>query len=324
MRNVDLVKTNRTFFIALICAALIVAFSSVVSAQTKPGETTVVQTTQSSFPSDPNWGGFYVGGHGGAAWDNYDISSFHDRVDTVAQFYQELNAGATGETESGFTDFFLPRDNGGSNGRPTGGAQVGYNLQFGHFVVGVESGVSAGSGAEVGRASGFDEIFFTGDGFNNVEGDTTLHTERTVKIDWNATTDLHLGYAWHEFLFYVLGGGAFANVTAETHEVASSDFFSNNIEVAQVTPRQGGRFLGNVTNKLSRENSQFMSGFTVGGGIAMALTEFVSVNLEYRHSDYGDETFNFRNSQFIVPGSNNIAVDSDQLVFKVNLLLGHF
>jgi outer membrane immunogenic protein len=325
MRNVDLVKTNRILLIATICATLIVAFSSAAQAQTKPGEPTVVQTTQSSFPSDPSWTGFYVGGHGGAAWNNYDISSFHERVDVIAQFYQELNSGVEGVAESGFSDFDLPRDNGGSNGRPTGGAQIGYNMQFGHFVVGLESSVSAASGAEVGRATGFAEKFFSGDGFNNVEGDTTLHTQRKVEMDWNATTELHLGYAWHEFMFYVLGGGAFARVSASTHDVASSDFFGGGGDVVGgVSPRQGGRFLGNVTNSLFRQDSEVLSGYTVGGGIAMALTEFVSVNLEYRHSDYGEETFPFGNSEFIVPGSNNIAVKSDQVLFKINLLLGHF
>jgi opacity protein-like surface antigen len=193
-------------------------------------------------------------------------------------------------------------------------------MQFGHFVVGLESNVSFTSADETARGNGFAEKFFSGDGFNNVEGDTTLTTKRHAEMNWNASTELNLGYAYHQFLFYVLGGGAFAGVTVTTQDVASSDFFANNDDIA---PRQGGQFLGNVTNGLNNESSDVLTGWTAGGGVAMALTNMVSVNLEYRHTDYSEGNFHFQGSEFIVPGSNNVAVDSDQVVFKVNLLLGH-
>jgi len=195
-------------------------------------------------------------------------------------------------------------------------------MQFGHIVVGFESNVSFTGADETARGNDFAEKFFTVEFTNDTEADTTLTTKRHAEMNWNASTELHLGYTWNQFLFYVLGGGAFAGVTVTTQDVASTDFFQFNNEGGGIAPQQG-RFLGNVTNGLNNENSQVLTGYTAGGGVAMALTSLVSVNLEYRHSDYGEGNFNFQGSEFIVPGSNNVAVDSDQVLFKVNLLLGH-
>jgi outer membrane immunogenic protein len=304
MRIIDSLKTKAAVPVAFICAMLLALFAPSPRAC-----------------AEQDWSGFYIGAHVGGTSNNYDIKSFDERVDVVAQFYQELNI-EPGITEHGFSDFSLPSDNGSSNTRPTGGFQTGYNMQFGHFVVGLEGNVSFTSADETARGNGFAEKFFTVQFTNDTEADTTLTTKRHAEMNWNASTELHLGYAYHQFLFYVLGGGAFAGVTVTTQDVASTDFFQFNNEGGGVAPQQG-RFLGNVTNGLNNENSQVMTGWTAGGGVAMALNNLVSVNLEYRHSDYGEGNFNFQGSEFIVPGSNNVAVDSDQVLFKVNLLLGH-
>ena len=302
MRIIDSLKTKAAVPVALICATLLVLFASLPSAC-----------------AEQDWSGFYIGAHVGGTSNNYDIKPFDERVDVVAQFYEELNGGIKGISESGFSNFSLPGDNGSSHTRPTGGFQTGYNMQFGHFVVGFEGNVSFTGADETARAKGFAEKFFTVDFTNDTEADTTLTTKRHAEMNWNVSTELHLGYAWNQFLFYVLGGGAYAGVTVTTQDVASTDFFFVGGEIA---PRQG-RFLGNVTNGLNNENSQLLTGWTAGTGVAMALNKLVSVNLEYRHSDYGEGNFNFQGNAFIVPGSNNVAVDSDQVLLKVNLLLGH-
>jgi outer membrane immunogenic protein len=306
MRIIDSLKTKAAVPVAFICATLLALLASSPSAC-----------------AEQDWSGFYFGAHVGGTSNNYDIKSFDEHVDVLAQFYQELNDGVFGEVEHGFSDFSLPRDDGSSNARPTGGFQAGYNMQFGHFVVGLESNVSFTSADETARGNGFAEKFFSGDGFNNLEGDTTLTTKRHAEMNWNASTELHLGYAWNQFLFYVLGGGAFAGVTVTTQDVASSDFFESGGDVVGGIAPQQGRFLGNVKNGLNNENSQVLTGYTAGGGVAMALTQLVSVNLEYRHSGYGEGNFNFQGNEFVVPGSTNVAVDTDQVLFKVNLLLGH-
>lgn len=303
MRIIDSLKTKAAVPVAFICATLLALFASSPSAY-----------------ADQDWSGFYFGAHVGGTSNNYDIKSYDEHVDVVAQFYQELDNGEFGEVESGFSDFSLPRDNGSSNTRPTGGFQTGYNMQFGHFVVGLEGNVSFTSADETARGNDFAERFFTVEFTNDTEADTTLTTKRHAEMNWNASTELHLGYAWNQFLFYVLGGGAFAGVTVTTQDVASTDFFQ--FGGGEIAPQQG-RPLGNVTNGLNNESSQVLTGYTAGGGVAMALTSLVSVNLEYRHTGYGEGNFHFQGNEFINTGSNNVAVDSDQVLFKVNLLLGH-
>jgi outer membrane immunogenic protein len=305
MRIIDPLKTKAAVAVAFICATLLAFFASSPSAC-----------------ADQDWSGFYFGGHVGGTSNNYDIKSYDERVDVIAQFYQELGGGFEGVTESGFSNFSLPRDNGSSSTRPTGGFQAGYNMQFGHIVVGLESNVGFTGADETARGNDFATKFFTVNFTNDTEAETTLTTKRHAEMNWNVATELHLGYAWNQFLFYVLGGGAFAGVTVTTQDVASTDFFQNNDDGGLIAPRQG-RFLGNVTNGLNNEDSQVMVGYTAGGGVAMALTSLVSVNLEYRHNGYGEGNFHFQGNEFIVPGSNNVAVDSDQVLFKVNLLLGH-
>jgi outer membrane immunogenic protein len=326
MRIINFLKTKAILPVAIVCTTFLalLTFSPDASAQRTSGEGAIpaVQKTN-TIPTDATWSGFYLGAHAGSAWNNYDVSSFNERVDVIAQFYQELGGGAEGVVESGFSDFSLPGNNGGANARPSGGFQAGYNMQFGHFVVGFESNVSFTSANQAGHANDFAQKFFTVSFTNDTEANTTLSTIRRAEMNWNVATELHLGYAWHQFLFYILGGGAYAGVTVSTQDRASTDFFFVGETGGGIVPQQGGRFLGNVTNSLARESSQFMAGYTAGAGVGLALTEFVSVNLEYRHSNYGDNNFDFKSSTFIVPGSNNVAVDSDQVLLKVNLLLGH-
>ena len=168
MRIIDFLKTKAVLSVAIVCATLLafIATSPNSYAQTQRAipQEPVVPAVQKMHPGDPfapgNWNGFYIGAHVGGNSTNYDIRSFDERVDVVEQFYQELG-GPEGIVETGFSNFSLPRDNGNSDTRPTGGFQMGYNKQFGHFVVGLESNISFTSADETGRAMDFAEKFFT-------------------------------------------------------------------------------------------------------------------------------------------------------------------
>jgi len=224
MRIIDSLKTKAAVPVAFICAMLLALFAPSPRAC-----------------AEQDWSGFYIGAHVGGTSNNYDIKSYDEHVDVIAQFYQELGMGVSGEVESGFSDFTLPRDNGSSNTRPTGGFQAGYNMQFGHIVVGLESNVGFTGADETARGSGFAEKFFTVQFTNDTEADTTLTTKRHAEMNWNASTELHLGYTWNQFLFYVLGGGAFAGVTVTTQDVASTDFFFAGGDIAG-SPRMSAPF----------------------------------------------------------------------------------
>src|SRR5947209_1065668 len=94
-------------------------------------------------PNDPcNWAGFYIGLNVGGSFNHFDVSKQHTDVDLEQQFYQMLEGGEEGgdgvEGEvTAFTTFHTPGHS-ETDTQTTGGAQTGFNFQFGHFVAGLE------------------------------------------------------------------------------------------------------------------------------------------------------------------------------------------
>lgn len=86
----------------------------------------------------------------------------------------------------------------------------------------------------------------------------------TVNIDWQASLRGRLGFDAGSFMPYLTGGLAVANGTAE-YQV---------------------------------ESSNTHTGWTVGAGVAVTVTEDVSLDLQYRYSDYGTETYDIVASSF--------------------------
>jgi opacity protein-like surface antigen len=78
-----------------------------------------------------------------------------------------------------------------------------------------------------------------------------------------------------------------------------------------------------VTDKNSSKDEDVVMGWTAGGGVEWAFTKIASMALEYRHNWYGDDTYSFdAHHGPIYPGSTRVNLDSDQVTFRVNLLLG--
>src|SRR5713101_46891 len=88
-----------------------------------------------------SWTGFYLGGNLGANWSQYDFSKFEETAD----FDLFLRTRTLGDFDEGTQEFygfnegpFAPGRNAGSDGTPIEGGQIGFQYQFGHFVLGVE------------------------------------------------------------------------------------------------------------------------------------------------------------------------------------------
>jgi len=94
-------------------------------------------------------------------------------------------------------------------------------------------------------------------------GFTDIAEEYNFSIDWQASLRGKLGFDGGSFLPYLTAGLAVAGT--------SVDYVS----------------LGPVF-----EDSQVHVGWTVGAGVEFALTDSVSVDLLYRYSDYGTQTYN--------------------------------
>lgn len=169
-----------------------------------------------------DWTGFYAGIHGG-----YGFGSIED----VA------NPQAASRSTSGLL----------------GGIQLGYNIQNGNVVWGVEADLSLSDvSAEWGGATEFDSYY----------GKDKQKAFGTVRA--------RLGYAFDRFMPYVTGGLAWTN-----------NEFSFGCDPARVIATNGC----GTPFETKAEGSSF--GWTVGGGAEVAVTDRWTLKAEYLYSDYG-------------------------------------
>lgn len=185
-----------------------------------------------------SWTGLYVGAQVGYAWanDNNDGLFFAPAVivDGVVVAPATFLGGSFNNNPSGVI----------------GGGHIGYNLQIGSWVAGLEGTVD---GTSLDQTS------------TGPIGTLAVETRTPVQ----GSIRLRAGYAWDRLLIYATGGAAFAGI----HNTYTD---------------QTGFFTGLAG--ASEEVSKTRSGWTVGGGIAYALTNNWSVRVEYRYSDFGHYT----------------------------------
>ncbi len=128
-------------------------------------------------PPANSWTGFYIGANGGYAWNNSGNSINYN--DGGAGFIGGADQSARALPQGGF-----------------GGGQIGYNLQSGSFVFGVEAD-------------------FQGSSIGDRVGSTTLNgldaTSRE-RLDWFGTARGRLGFAVDRTLFYFTGGLAYGDL----------------------------------------------------------------------------------------------------------------
>lgn len=136
-----------------------------------------------------------------------------------------------------------------------GGVFAGYNWQpSANLVYGIEAEINATGADESGAGVPPPAFGFIGGGIKS-------------EIDWTAALRARVGYAMDRTLLYVAGGVAFADVSLDG------------------TNRGGnpGPFSYNET----------LTGWTIGAGIEHAFTDNWVARLDYRYSDYGDDSFTF-------------------------------
>jgi outer membrane immunogenic protein len=143
-----------------------------------------------------------------------------------------------------------------------GGFQMGYNVQTNsNFVLGVEADASFG------------------DLFDRVH-DGNFITE-TTDINAFGTARARLGYAFERFLPYVTGGLGWANVTAGENCPPGAMF-------GHCRPVAKGGF-----GPYDVKDTQAFFGWTLGGGVEVAVAQHWSFKAEYIHADLGSQFFTF-------------------------------
>src|SRR2546430_8305093 len=137
--NNSRIHLNSAIFCAIALSAVSVAMG---------GPEPLEKTVAPAPPSEIDWAGPYIGFNVGVVWTNYNVSKYRTDVDLEEQFYEVIS------TRGEFTGIAtFPFDgHSATESNAIGGGQTGYNLQFGHFVVGAEGGFS-GAGSERSRRS---------------------------------------------------------------------------------------------------------------------------------------------------------------------------
>ena len=144
------------------------------------------------------------------------------------------------------------------------GGTAGFNMQFGAFVAGIEGDVSY---TDVdSRTTYLNPNPF---GIAPFPAGSTRSTFRS-EMDYLATVRGRVGVAFDRVLVYATGGAAIADVTN------TADFG------APVTGAQ--QFFG--------QRSDTLVGYTVGGGVEVAVTNNISLKGEYLYYDLGRTTVN--------------------------------
>jgi opacity protein-like surface antigen len=193
-----------------------------------------------------DWTGFYAGAFTGAGWGSNDWS------------FPALGTNAN------------PRMAG-----MLGGGDIGYNKQFGSWVLGVEGDVAA-TNAKGGVGcipNGFDiNVNSNGLPVQNCNND----------LRWVATATAKVGYAWDRVLVYGKAGGAWTD--NQLNASCNGDaFFPQGGCVPSNILQTGIPGVQNATGS----TSQF--GWTVGAGFELVLTPSWSAKAEYDYMNFGSK-----------------------------------
>jgi outer membrane immunogenic protein len=267
----------KTFMLGLIGA---IALAGTASAADLPAR---AYTKAAPMDSAYNWTGFYLGANAGGGWGRSDAAT--STVFSPTGYFANTSVpaiatvGAQRIDSSGFT----------------GGLTAGYNWQSSNVVFGLESdfdylGLKASA---------------SGTGIYPCCAPTGFTVNASVSTDWLITFRPRLGIASNNWLFYVTGGLAVANVKGD---FSFTDTFAAATESGSV--------------------SKTKTGWTAGAGIEYALMNGWSVKGEYLHVDLGSESVsstNLRAGSVLYPTSvysHSVSLTSDIVRAGLNYKFG--
>ncbi len=244
------------------------------------------------------WSAAYVGLNAGYGWS--DIGSAYDFGPA-----NDLLVNGVG---------LAPNQNNHLNGYVVGG-QVGFQHQFGRWVLGVEGTLDATGMDDKSKSDwSFDNIGCGPGGrlcFGTAgDGIQTLDT----RIDNLFMVSGKIGYTFGDWMAYVRGGYAGANITA--HSNIAGDV-TGCLLLCATAP---------VSTSAS-DNKRY-DGWSIGGGVERMIFPNLTVGVEYNYIDLGAETYSFNAPLTIgpatIPASYQARIDPDAIqtvTFRLNFLL---
>jgi outer membrane immunogenic protein len=193
------------------------------------------------------WTGFYVGVNVGYGWRNND--------DNNSIFFPAGSITGSAATTGNLTLF----DNNDEDGGILGGAQIGYNVQFGSFVFGIEGDIQAADLSGDRRNSVGGTYTFVGTPGLAFAPPPATVVRSGSGIDWFGTVRARAGFAFDRALIYATGGFAFGGGDSNNNGGGC------------------GAFAGGV---VGCDDDDWRGGYAVGGGIEYAFTNNLTVKLE--------------------------------------------
>jgi outer membrane immunogenic protein len=203
------------------------------------------------------WTGLYGGVNVGYGWDDSQITS-------ILTAFVEPGPGSAASSVTGTS---------GSAHSALGGFQLGYNVQAGSWVYGVETDLS------VTRLQATSPTLVTSArAFSGIDAASLQSTTNaTASIDWFGTLRARLGFAWDRLLIYGTGGLSYGLV--RLNDGASFSGFAGD-----------GASLVAISGAGTTRDSVVKGGWTAGGGIDYALTNNIILSFTYLHVDLGSDT----------------------------------
>lgn len=203
--------------------------------------------------SAENWSGPYVGINAGFAWaDSNAATSTGCPATNPPGYICSISTGS-------FANAAIVDAAGSGSMHPdgvTGGFQAGYNLQNGNFVYGIEADFG-GLNLNSSRAASGEWI---------IAGPATFTTGSSIETDWLATARARVGWSISNMLIYATGGLALTDLRVQ-------NFYTDDLA-------------GSGTENSS--NTDLKAGWTVGGGLEMALDDHWSLRGEYLFVDFNN------------------------------------
>lgn len=219
--------TSFRFIISTLSAAAL-AVSASATASADGGRS----AKDHQFDRPVIWSGAYAGFHVGGRWGDYRV---------------EGRDPAFNLEDEGFRVFSLDPNN------PIGGLQVGYSIQAGRIVLGVEADVSFGNAR--------DEFFGSPDSDPESSGDDQF---ARVRLGPQGTLTARLGLPFGQVMPYIKGGLALTRIS-----VNAGDLDSGAPDPASET-----------------RASKTLAGWTIGGGLEYAVYGNWTARAEYLFTDY--------------------------------------
>jgi outer membrane immunogenic protein len=230
------------------------------------------------LPAQFSWAGAYVGVNAGGVLDRNDPGQL--RLTSPGFVFVDPTGAFAGFPSQffGFPGGFqsVPINQSRANAPFIGGGQIGYNLQSGNIVYGVEADFQAMRNRDTLSAS---LLEFTPGLLPTAN--ITRNTFATYFIDreWQATFRGRFGYAWDRLLVYATGGLALTSL-----KTGGNYTFQTLIGPA-LAPFAGAPPQNFAAPGLG--SSQDYLGVTFGGGIEYAFSNNWSLGVEYRAADFG-------------------------------------